>query len=685
MLCLYCTTLLVLSKSANFPFCLPLDWPPMTDTVAKPVVSVQCFGGHVLGGCCVRWSADNCLAVVTDRCVQLLTPPSEPTPGQHLKYLQSMVANPDKPMTFDCGMTTKQVLDSCQGIDEQQLVMTDPTLAGETVNSVNLKAYRRVEWSPTTPHFGCLLAALTLDHRLAIYVREGNDWKLTIDLSVLLNQKLKDLWTGDKTVDFQTYRTRMYSLATFTFCWAQDWNDNNGSNTCRLFAASKNGLMTLWDITLGSDPSVFQISADMVSKWDTDLDQINCVKCFEDYLIISSIKGTVCVVRSDFTTDSIPNPLFLWSEEDRILVNEFAIKSMDNNVFEVVFAKSDYVIVCRFNAELSSTVTQKVVSGLHQMPSTSICPINDAKYLLSSQDGRLVELDIDDELNVEQIELSFDGLSPKAMSAHGVDSSFNGVLSVVVQSLSQFYDHLLIREPIRVTVFANLSAEELWNLLWQNFLADEESDDRKTSFDEYFDYLCCAQSFLSASSSANSGLSSYLLGLMENQSLITECRHAFKLRIIRFLLKSFIVNLKDLTVKTSLESSVKLCEDTIRKVYFEEVVHRLLADFKTLTESQCQSLKNINSWHLLHFGTPLVLNESLLTAEELCPICDQVIPFESHLFGRCSQSHRFDRCFNTLVLLDFARHKYRKCVRCRRSLIVRSPIWDKCDTCLFCQ
>ncbi|CAG2184235.1 unnamed protein product, partial [Oppiella nova] len=150
------------------------------------------------------------------------------------------------------------------------------------------------------------------------------------------------------------------------------------------------------DITVAAD---HQISAQFLYKWNTTYGQINCLKSFDDFLLISSAKGQVFVIYTGISSDSEPNPLTIWSEVDNICVNEFAIKTIDKNSFEILFTKSDFVIICRMSANIKGedvSMNLKICRpelGLHRMPSTAICSIVDSKYLLTSLDGRLIEIE----------------------------------------------------------------------------------------------------------------------------------------------------------------------------------------------------------------------------------------------------------------------------------------------------
>ncbi|XP_054159229.1 uncharacterized protein LOC128957487 [Oppia nitens] len=665
----------------------------------KTVITSITTSGHLLNTPSVKWSESNSIAVIIDKYLLVLTSRCDPTEWTTgFPYHKTVVPNPKQIMTFDCGMTVKEVL-STATLDEQQILMMDPSLAGETGNSLTYLSYRCIDWSPNWGELGCLLGALTVDHRLVIYRWTRDEWEQSIDVSELLNSKLQsDFWFADigAAVNYNTYRDRMYSLATVCFCWARSWveTDDKLGYSCMLFMGSKNGLITFWDITVYNDCQ--SIRTQFLYKWTTNYNDIKCLKSFDDFLIISVANGIIAVIYTGSSSDSEPNPLLLWSEADEIAVNTFSIKLVDTetNTYDIVFAKSDFVVICRMNANIDGENIAmnlkccKWEPGLHRMPATSISSIVDNKYLLTSLDGRLIEIEITHDLTIRQKEVTLDNISFTSMCSYGIDSSPNGVLSCLVQTLSPLHDHLVIKEPTQVIIFANLSFEGLTNLLYENFLSSKVIQLVKSQqFSDCFDYMDCVRYFLATNNFGNCETTLYQL--ICDQSLIDNCPDLTTLRIIRFITKVFITHFKNKTSDdcVKLEANAQLCEDMILKHFIHKLYSEVVCALEVLTESQLRSLKNMNHWLSVRFGEKLFADNcfDFSAVEDICLICGQRIEFDNRTTGACRQSHRFIRCANSLVLCDFVNYRYNKCCICLKSFVIKPAVWSKSAICLYCQ
>lgn len=662
----------------------------MSSNVNKKVMTTFSCSGSVMNTNSINWSQNNSFCVIISEGLYIFESYLSPNESiqQQFPFHKSFIENPIETKVFDSGLNVTELMAS-SSLDEQHLLMMDNTLMTESANAPSFRSFRCVEWSPLCGQFGCLLGLLTLDHRLVIYCKLRSKWQMIIDLSLLLNEQIKQFWTPIDSPNYHIFKDRVYSLATVAFCWSKKWVQSSDGLTksCVLYMGSKNGLITFWKILFDQ-----QISAQFLYKWKTNFDQINCLKCFDDFLIISANNGLISVIHSGFCLDESPNPLSLWSEEDDIGVNHFAVKRIDKNTFDVMFTKSTFVIICRVNSEKrddSITINLKScksVLGLHGMPSTGICSINDSKYLLTSMDGRLIEIEVSPDLTLKQCEVSLDGINSSAMCAFGIDCSPNACLCAIVQTITVYYDHLVIKDPLQIIVFSNVSFDHLVNILFDKYLSETPIATNSSILDA-FDYLDCFRGFVS--SNQNSTQYSLLFNLITNEDLIMNCNDLIKLRIIRFIAKVVLINCKPKeSDETLLKIRLELCEEIILKLFIENLINSLTSnsELSDLNHNQICSLKNMNSWFSQRFETQIIkTNEFDFNAvTEFCPICDKEIEFLDRKVGFCSDSHQFMRCTNSLLLCDFVNYKYEKCIRCSNSIIIKPPIWRQFSICIYC-
>lgn len=649
----------------------------MSQLTSKNIISQFTCAGNLMNTNSVSWSQDNAIAIIFSKGVYIFESQFDPSDCSNSFYHKSAIDNQTEAMKFDVGIDFNILLNKCN-LDEQHLLMLDHTLNAENPNADQFKCYRSAQWSPCTQQGYCLLGLLTLDHRLVIYHKNQSQWDLLTDLSQITKTSQEHQWNST-TLSYSNYKERVYSLATIDFCWANKITSKDDEMTeCFLYSGTKNGTIIFWRFSF--DP-VFK--AQIYYKWETNQGQISCMKHFDDYLIVSTINGVAFIICTDFDTNQSPIPLFLWPDQDELVINHIEIKRINEHAFDIILLKNNYIIITRVESKVSLILkTTKTVIGLHQMPATGICQIAKEKFLITSSDGMLTEMTISNNLTITKKEITIEGITQKGMIAFGLASSKNNVLFCVAQMLSVYHDHLFVKEPIQISIVSNVLYENVISILQEQYALPAKSTLK--SIKQFQDYLDCFRFYVV--SSQYSIPENLLVLAMNDETKIKSWNDLYILQLTRFLARLFESNSQTRIVEIDqiiLKDRAHLCEDLILKMYIEKLFHSFKSSTANLTNYQKTSLRNMILWMSIRFSINLKLfNES--SPEEVCPLCSKIIKFKGKTSGTCDNNHTFPRCCNSLLLCDIVNHKYEKCVRCLKSLIIKPSIWKQTSICTYC-
>lgn len=479
--------------------------------------------------CYVDWSKSNLISIVTLDGIYIL---KLQLGKQHGPFQIELIRNPTNRFkhldtcnlgpTFD---TIWQTLDSHQYME----VFLDPALL-TNVPTLNLDLYPRrfrlAKWSPLIDRFPrqCLLATITVDYQLLIYLREFNQtWTVHADLSIeydklwtQLKIESKDLKTKD---NFEFVRKNLHSLSFCNVCWKE--TNKYGP---LLLATTIPGDIVIWQVNLPDvmiDPPNNLLQCDVKMILRTNLEYINSMQLFENLLIVSARNGQVVLydltVNFNETEDThlgvkqqingitaiktlnvitIPPTVTLW-HQDGIEVTDFFIQTMSKDTFRIVLSKSTNICWSTISytkktdnepATLAISDSFSAIDGrdpevsLHQTPASWLKPAGDKKSVLIADDGSFFQLEFVDDRQDTSPEFNAIGtgrIDLSRMVPRGLSTSPGGHLISMISCITLMHEPAKVLAPSKLILIPakndNSFFEDcLHKLLDENWLSSNE-------------------------------------------------------------------------------------------------------------------------------------------------------------------------------------------------------------------
>lgn len=302
----------------------------------------------------VDWSAENKISVCTDKCIYIMSSYCSPLENAYpLPLHKQVIKAPTKIMDF-CPVDDVETFMSHFIREDMYEMMLDHTMSPRTSNAPPFLGYRSSRWSPKDAlgTARCILAVLTMDHRLSLYKEKNKDWVSICDLSLELYHTHRKTWQPLITsTDYQkqpefsasllkTLKEETYALASVEICWTGMFHASSASSKdsglewCYLITAQRNGCIVCWRISQSAENF-----ATLEFEQDTDVGIITSL-CWQQtsptsgLLIVGSLKGQVAVFQGALKCNnnnekelklSLIQTHFLWLEKDRISADNIAV------------------------------------------------------------------------------------------------------------------------------------------------------------------------------------------------------------------------------------------------------------------------------------------------------------------------------------------------------------------------
>lgn len=310
----------------------------------------------------------------------------------------------------------------------------DPTVRqvflADTVMNPSLgphKGMKYAAWSPLgcDPSGRCLLACLTLDHRLTVHSSHGRlEWTSLVDLTDRYSARLAERRYARKDQeppraglrDFEELQRRYRMQTPLRMEWSGVYTlkQAQSDNTCAdvdvvlLAVLMENGDLVLWKFTLpaadGADVAFYELIESGVARpsdlawWEHQSGERRM-----SGLIVGSEAGPVRIVpvglpgvKGYFT---LRHPVVLWKERDGIAVHNMKCVSLDHPTHRsrcslVVASRGCYVFWCLLVISPAGlNVHNSHVTGLHSLPVVSLAVSrHGAAVYTCSADGRVKKL-----------------------------------------------------------------------------------------------------------------------------------------------------------------------------------------------------------------------------------------------------------------------------------------------------
>lgn len=333
------------------------------------------------------------------------------------------------------------------------------------------KGVKYASWSPLGCDVSgrCLLAFLTLDHRLTVYNSHKRlEWNMLVDLTSKYSERLKERGYAKKDnnppeanlLDLEELQRRFRMQTPLRMEWSSVYTIKQvqADNTCidvemvLLAVLMENGDLILWKFVLpfvdGADVVFYDIIESGVSQpsdlawWEYENGDRRM-----SGLIIGSEVGPVKImpvslsgVKGYFT---LRHPVILWKECDEIAVENIKCVPMIHPIHKsscslIVASRGCYVFWCLLMISPAGlNVHNSHVAGLHSLPviSLSVSPQGVAVYTCS-MDGTIKKLTptfTENSLIFKQEDI----LKPENLAErriHGIAVSCNGAYVVMVST-----------------------------------------------------------------------------------------------------------------------------------------------------------------------------------------------------------------------------------------------------------
>ncbi|XP_035229198.1 uncharacterized protein LOC118201244 isoform X1 [Stegodyphus dumicola] len=305
------------------------------------------------------------------------------------------------------------------------------------------RSYRCAKWSPKGAARAnrCLLATLTMDHRLCIYEEKEKEWKCICDLTEEMqaernarkevaaeskqgrrkkkrregkskesrprtrsriqyleedssDEEEEDAITSiSNSLNYEELVERIYKLAAMEITWtgmfgspATSINDTS-YEYCYLIVAMKSGHIQFWKVS-PSDGNVIALA----HEWDTGLGLLTTLFWQQTsptagFLMCGTLKGILAFLPITVRVDSdqepkviVKNMCKVWDEEDHIAVDQIAVLKIALKKYVIIAAKQRALVGCEIALTDSSIIIRNVGHsfGLHNLPVTGMSVLDAA-------------------------------------------------------------------------------------------------------------------------------------------------------------------------------------------------------------------------------------------------------------------------------------------------------------------
>ncbi|XP_037078475.1 uncharacterized protein LOC119099427 isoform X2 [Pollicipes pollicipes] len=406
--------------------------------------------GALLNDFVVDWSKDNKIAVATQHAVCVYEVKCKPhekeltAAGVFAKILpekeQNLCFGKDLPFMGICREKMQRITD----------MFTDTGLMAVTTNNDTFVGFRRALWSPPgmASFDSCLLATLSWDRRLKIYEVQSAKPRLVTVISDQWIQNHADL--AEDVVTLTDVRRRTYELSIVDMAWTGMSEGENGVARCHLVTVTRSGHLAVWRVTAGS------LRADLVAQWvlpDPD-DRVTCLAWLESGALLLGRQSGRLLGYGLSLTDRVTHtpPWTLLADEDQLPVS--CVVAADTGADPpLLLAKGFAVMALRLTRSGdAATVTGSAFVRLEGAQVTGMAPLSPGCAIVSTLYNQFwtVRLEEGEPLALRSAPISV-LLEPVHYSCHALATSPSRVIICTVERVFDYYDHLQLREPVRVS------------------------------------------------------------------------------------------------------------------------------------------------------------------------------------------------------------------------------------------
>ncbi|KAG1653423.1 General transcription factor 3C polypeptide 4 [Nymphon striatum] len=507
--------------------------------MAVKAVRMMSVAGEICHSPAISWSSDNRIALSIDDGIHVLEPVLNGTDPAPFNCIRTFIPTPLAPVNFDVGCNREEIM---KNLDRDILtkLMLDPTLCPEAPFAIKNKGYCAGIWSPSclTSNHKCILASLSMGHKLVLHRETDGHWDEIDDLSfkffgiAQLNKFLAcdsdhiDLSNLDAPgQDYFMLKSRMYFLSAIEIVWTQCFT-NECQDFAFLIAAMKSGHLVFWRVNLPCNSSD-DVAIETVQ--DTSLGIITCLTWYQTsknsgLLVIGSHIGNVQILPVSIHEHSLTvgSALMVWDDDDSIAVRCIAVNGQQHGNCVIVCGKGHYIVSSLVSSK-GELIRQAVSEGIHSLPLSNICSLINGWFLACSSDSNIYKFQVDcfgEDITLMEEIVEFD-IQTKKMMPYGIIQSPNAIFCCLVQRMACMFDHLAYREPIRINFFINQEEDVIWTNL--------------ITYDKQFSECKDIQEFIRVRLNFEDALPKLITDILESNESCLRQQSIFVLKLVRFI------------------------------------------------------------------------------------------------------------------------------------------------------
>lgn len=198
-------------------------------------------------------------------------------------------------------------------------------------------------------------------------------------------------------------------------------------------------------------------------------------------LFLGTVDGRVLTLKLNYNGEEKPViqdlGFGIWEDNDHARVSTISIirdNFLDNQHLGLAISKAHFLLVIDITFAADGIVKQasryakSVASNI-----TEIQSLRDGSHLVIRQKGVSLQLMVPEDIKrCVLTEYPLPGLDVKNFKCHGMRRSNGGAIYAYLQNIATYHDHLILRNPSKLTFFTPFSLDEL-----SKFLLESENSD----------------------------------------------------------------------------------------------------------------------------------------------------------------------------------------------------------------
>lgn len=395
-------------------------------------------------------------------------------------FYQSVLPCPYEPNNM-LGVTSGQYcqLKKESTITESQELALDRTICPIIKSTTSFTTYKAAKWSPRggNEYGKCILATLTLDHRLCIHSmgKMNSNFKLLFELSEIYakNVKLKDL-------NFGCLKEATYRISAVEMSWSPVITVKDTKFSI-LSVGMANGDVVLWKIRF---PCMGQDDCELITKielksglpsamtWGNKILSGNVACC-----IIGFDSGIIKAISVNINMPNKTTTLDLCEKSDNMKVTTVSAQAVEDDKITIIATKEIFILT--YEVEVIYKIL-RLFSSSHTTGDynyfASGLSFNNGKYALSSCDGTILTFSKDTTSQCKQLSLKHTGDFETTWSCYGVSLSSCGLFSAAAFKPSNICEDRQLRPGTLEIQILPMNTDNQADCL-QKFLLNNQDQD----------------------------------------------------------------------------------------------------------------------------------------------------------------------------------------------------------------